>query len=81
MAPSHACQGDNGAFAPVASVVSMARCYLKRTCSHHESTSYQNDTRARVTRWDRKRNEDLNKQSNMLPIVQVINKNDGLAMS
>ena len=28
-----------------------------------------------VTRWDRKRNEDLHKQSNMLPIVQVINKN------
>ena len=28
-----------------------------------------------VTRWDRKRNEDLYKQSNMLPIVQVINKN------
>ena len=28
-----------------------------------------------VTIWDRKRNEDLYKQSNMLPIVQVINKN------
>ena len=28
-----------------------------------------------VIRWDRKRNEDLYKQSNMLPIVQVINKN------
>ena len=28
-----------------------------------------------VTRWDRKRNEDLYKQSSMLPIVQVINKN------
>ena len=28
-----------------------------------------------VTRWDGKRNEDLYKQSNMLPIVQVINKN------
>ena len=28
-----------------------------------------------VTRWDRKRNEDLYKPSNMLPIVQVINKN------
>ena len=28
-----------------------------------------------VTRWDRKRNEDLSKQNNMLPIVQVINKN------
>ena len=27
-----------------------------------------------VTRWDGKRNEDLYKQSNMLPIVQVINK-------
>ena len=32
-----------------------------------------------VTRWDRKRNEDLYKQSNyMLPIVQVINKNNKL---
>ena len=28
-----------------------------------------------VTRWDRKRNEDLYKQSNMLAIVQVISKN------
>ena len=28
-----------------------------------------------VTRWDRKRNKELYKQSNMLPIVQVINKN------
>ena len=28
-----------------------------------------------VTRWDGKRNEDLYKQSNMLHIVQVINKN------
>ena len=28
-----------------------------------------------VTRWDRKRNEDIYKQSNMLHIVQVINKN------
>ena len=28
-----------------------------------------------VTRWDRKRNEDLYKQSNMLSIVQLINKN------
>ena len=28
-----------------------------------------------VTRWDRTINEDLYKQSNMLPIVQVINKN------
>ena len=28
-----------------------------------------------VTRWDRKHNEDLYKQSNMLPIVQVINQN------
>ena len=28
-----------------------------------------------VARWDRKRNEDLYKQSNMLPNVQVINKN------
>ena len=28
-----------------------------------------------VTRWDRKRNEDLYKHSDMLPIVQVINKN------
>ena len=28
-----------------------------------------------VTRWDRKRNEDLYKQSNMLHIDQVINKN------
>ena len=28
-----------------------------------------------VTRWDRKRNEDLYQQSNMLPIDQVINKN------
>ena len=37
----------------------------------HES--YQNDTR--VTRCDRKRNEDLCRQSNILPIVQVINKN------
>ena len=27
-----------------------------------------------VTKWDRKRNEDLYKQSNMLHIVQVINK-------
>ena len=39
--------------------------------SRHES--YQNDTR--VTRWDRKRHEDLYKQSNMLPIVEEINKN------
>ena len=29
-----------------------------------------------VTRWDSKRNEDLYKQSNMLHIVQVINKNN-----
>ena len=28
-----------------------------------------------VTRWDSKRNEDLYKQSNMVPIVQGINKN------
>ena len=28
-----------------------------------------------VTRWDRKRNEDIYKQSNMLSIVQVIDKN------
>ena len=28
-----------------------------------------------VTKWDGKRNEDLYKQSNMLHIVQVINKN------
>ena len=28
-----------------------------------------------VTRWDRKRNEDLYKQSNMLPNVQLISKN------
>ena len=28
-----------------------------------------------VTRWDRKINNDLCRQSNLLPIVQVINKN------
>ena len=27
-----------------------------------------------ITRWDRKRKEDIYTQSNMLPIVQVINK-------
>ena len=34
---SHACHWDNGVFAPVAGVVSVARCYLQRLCSHHES--------------------------------------------
>ena len=29
-----------------------------------------------VSRWDRKRNENLCRQSNMLPVVQVINKNE-----
>ena len=37
ISPSHAWQWDNGVAAPVAGIVSMARCYLKRTCSHHES--------------------------------------------
>ena len=37
VAPSHGRHRDNEVFAPEEGVVSMARCYLQRTCSHHES--------------------------------------------
>ena len=45
--------------------------------SRHES--YPNDTR--VTRWDRKRHEDLYKQSNMLLKRTTRTNFDGLAMA
>ena len=37
VAPSHVWHWDSGVFAPEEGVVSMGRCYLQRTCSHHES--------------------------------------------
>ena len=35
--PSQAWQLDNGGVVPVPYVASMTRCYIQRTCSHHES--------------------------------------------
>ena len=35
--PSHAWHWGNGVFIPAAGVVAVARCYLHRTRSHHES--------------------------------------------
>ena len=35
--PGHVWHWDNGVFPPEEGVVSMARCYIQRTCSHHES--------------------------------------------
>ena len=52
-----------------------SKCWtLTKSPEQQITTAYMKVIRM-VTRWDRKRNEDLYKQSNMLPIVQVINKN------
>ena len=38
VAPSHVWHWDSGVFVPEEGVVSMARCYLQRACSHHVLT-------------------------------------------